>query len=270
MTRNKGSVNKMIHSKTRNYLDIQKICDTDSMLNGTHPPRHWLLRLIEISGNLPYIISTKDLGVTAKQFILSDYITPELELKADAPRNLIFQKPGPRNNHDIFQDIDEFVQNIFNYYLNRWNEEDQYDYIKIRNEVSNLRMITQRGLNNCRKFQYHRLFLLNDGKSDNFQPIQPDISFNSTADVDIMHQWQLSWLDFWLHMSKSINELVHQFSEPKFYYKLKNGKKKSDFNGWLEHGLMNFLEPTNRKVAGEDMNINHLKYLILSKSDVKK
>ena len=270
MTRKKGSANKMIHFKTRNSLDIQKICDASQLLDGTNPPEHWLLRLIDISENPPYIIDIKNTGITASQFVLSDYITPDLKLKAGAPMNLIFEKPSQRNNDNLFFDIDCFVQNVFNYYLNRWNDEDSHDYIKIRGEVLNLKNIARRGLNNTHEKQYHRLFLLNDGKSNNFKPIQCDHSLNGYADLNIFDHWHLSWSVFWRAMSQSIDKLSEQFVEPKFYFKLKNRKHVSNFNQWLQEGLSNYLEPTNPKIESDNLHVSHLKFLILSKADRKK
>ena len=269
MTRQKGSANKMIHFKTRNSLDIQKICDTDSMLNGTHPPLYWLLRLIEISGNLPYIICTKNLGITAKQFIITEYITPEIELKAEASKDLIFEKPGPRNNDCLKYDIEIFIQNAFNYYLKFWNEENPHDYIRIRKEVSDLRVMAKRGLKKCLEGHYQKLFLIDDGKSGNFQPIQSDISFHSTADLKTVDDWHLSWMEFWEMMTIAIDRLAEQFTEPKFYYKGKKGDKIQKFNKWLLEGLDEFLEPTNPNMTNDDTKIKYLKYLILSKSDMK-
>ena len=68
--------------------------------------------------------------------------------------------------------------------------------------------------------------------------------------------------------------MIEQLNESKFYFKLKTGEKKMEhkreFERWLEKGLDEFLEPTNRKMKNDETKINYLKYLILSKSDVEK
>lgn len=270
MTRKKGSTNKLVHIKTRNSLDIQKICNEGRMMDGTRPPEFWILRLIEISGNPPYIIDTGGLGITAKQFILSDYITPDLEIKAGVPEGFIFEKPVQRNNDTMKYDIEYFARNVLRFYLQHWDDQIANDHIKIRGRLIDLQRMAARGWNNIREGYFQRLFLLNDGKSKNFKPIQSDIKFHKDADLILYDKWHSSWSDFWEVMSKSIDELAEQFMEPKFYFKLKNGKRKANFNEWLQEGLLNYLEPTNPKIESDDLDISHLKFLILSKADRKK
>jgi hypothetical protein len=103
MARLKGSVNKRILFSSIDTLNIQLIYHTEKLDSFKLEPDHWLYRLKEISGNLPYIITLHS-KVSMNDFVFSNYVDANLEYINQNEGLGFITKPGfvPSSSQTFF------------------------------------------------------------------------------------------------------------------------------------------------------------------------
>lgn len=268
MPRTKGAINKSIHFKTREAFDFNLLCNEKEMMNGAKPPAFWFQRLIDLSNNPPYVIAFMEpRKIEFSSFNLADYIDENLKVKTDLQSKIDIFMPSGRNNNEIYSDVLRFTNSIAKFYLEKENYPSQSGIIKIRKDLLHLKLLCDQGMKNACNGVYNRKFLVSDGHTRIFHPVQSTANYFSHTDDDVRQKWVSSVVVLWSHLNHCVDRLTQIFIEPNFEIKI--GYSKKNFDQWLEDGLENFLVSKDKNLIDEKLLINLLKWQILGKRELK-